>query len=277
MALRDSQTRARTLARMSHELRTPLNAILGCTQLLQADEDADPVLRRRRLAEIEGAGRELLALVDRVLDLTAAPAPPVVTETADTARDETADRSTGPTPDAATEAAAGSLADPPDQATHGTAGAVLLYIEDNEVNAMIVRELVARRGDIELLVAETGLQGLQLAAERQPAWCCWTCSCPTSTAPRSSAACAPTRARPPCPASRCRPMHARGHRRRAGRRHDRLLDQAAGLRRLHAGAGGGLRAAPAATLNQAGTASSGISPRLRSSGSTVGARPRKAA
>ena len=38
---------------------------------------ADPLLRQRHLAEVESAGRQLLALVDRVLDLTtAAPAPP---------------------------------------------------------------------------------------------------------------------------------------------------------------------------------------------------------
>jgi len=149
MALRESQTRARTLARMSHELRTPLNAILGCTQLLQADEGADPMQRRRRLAEIESAGRELLALVDRVLDLTTAPEPPAP-----------------PAPPPVVKAAdppAPGLAEPP-----AAARPVLLYIEDNDVNAMIVRELVARRGDIEVLVAETGLQGLQLAAERQP-------------------------------------------------------------------------------------------------------------
>jgi len=149
MALHESRTRARTLARMSHELRTPLNAILGCTQLLQADDGADPLLRRRRLAEIESAGRELLALVDRVLDLTTAPVPVPA----------------GTAPGSGTKAGAAADA----AAVPDAARPILLYIEDNDVNAMIVRELVARRGDIEVLVAETGLQGLQLAADRQPA------------------------------------------------------------------------------------------------------------
>ncbi|MBK9361754.1 MAG: PAS domain-containing protein [Rubrivivax sp.] len=136
IALRESETRARTLARMSHELRTPLNAILGCTQLLQAGAGADPLLRQRHLAEVESAGRQLLALVDRVLDLTtAAPAPPPACAPA-----------------------------PVSPARH-----TLLYIEDNSVNAMIVGELVARRGDIELLIADTGTEGLRLALERQPA------------------------------------------------------------------------------------------------------------
>lgn len=137
IALRESQTRSRTLARMSHELRTPLNAILGCTQLLQADS-SDTGLRQRRLAEIEAAGRQLLQLVDQVLDLT------------------------GRGDDAA--AALPPPAAAPDPGRRRT----LLYIEDNSVNAMIVSELVARRGDLDVAIAETGQAGLEQAARLQP-------------------------------------------------------------------------------------------------------------
>ena len=45
----------------------------------------------------------------------------------------------------------------------------LLYIEDNPVNAVIVEELLRARPDIALRVAVTGAQGLQLAADWQPA------------------------------------------------------------------------------------------------------------
>jgi CheY-like chemotaxis protein/PAS domain-containing protein len=137
-ALRESQARSRTLARMSHELRTPLNAILGCAQLLRGGELDDPVLRERRVAEIEAAGRQLLTLVDRVLDLserTAAQAAPA------------AARPLGP----------------------ATAAKTLLYIEDNSVNAMIVTALVQRRSDLRIVVAETGQEGLARAVELQPA------------------------------------------------------------------------------------------------------------
>jgi hypothetical protein len=44
----------------------------------------------------------------------------------------------------------------------------LLYIEDNPVNALIIRELVARRGDLELEVAPDGLSGVARARERPP-------------------------------------------------------------------------------------------------------------
>lgn len=55
------------LARMSHELRTPMNAMLGYTELLReeatASTDAD-------LARIETSGRQLLGLVNDILDLS---------------------------------------------------------------------------------------------------------------------------------------------------------------------------------------------------------------
>jgi hypothetical protein len=44
----------------------------------------------------------------------------------------------------------------------------VLYIEDNPVNALIIRELVARRGDLELEVAPDGLAGVARALEQRP-------------------------------------------------------------------------------------------------------------
>jgi PAS domain S-box-containing protein len=73
------------LAHMTHELRTPLHAILGFAEVLAAREhrggdpvaesrlDEDLVLLRRRgdlLAAIQRNGRDLLALVNDVLDLS---------------------------------------------------------------------------------------------------------------------------------------------------------------------------------------------------------------
>ena len=140
LALRDSETRSRALARMSHELRTPLHAILGCTQLLQGGEADDPVVRQQRLAEIERAGRELLGLVDRVLDLTG--------------RDATS----APVPQSS----------PVPAPTATAPRRTVLYIEDNSVNALIVSELIARRGDLAVVIAETGHDGLRQALALQP-------------------------------------------------------------------------------------------------------------
>ncbi|MEM9265886.1 MAG: DUF3365 domain-containing protein [Cyanobacteria bacterium P01_F01_bin.13] len=59
------------LANMSHELRTPLNAIIGYSEMLAEDveslstEDAQTDLRR-----IQGAGKQLLTLINSVLDLS---------------------------------------------------------------------------------------------------------------------------------------------------------------------------------------------------------------
>ncbi len=56
------------LASMSHELRTPLNAILGFVDLLRATEQGAE--RKDYLAIVADAGRNLLALIQDVLELS---------------------------------------------------------------------------------------------------------------------------------------------------------------------------------------------------------------
>jgi PAS domain S-box-containing protein len=69
-AQRLSQAKSQFLSRMSHELRTPLNAVLGFAQLLAQDHEEPPSPRQRqRLAELQGGGQHLLALIDDVLDI----------------------------------------------------------------------------------------------------------------------------------------------------------------------------------------------------------------
>ena len=73
MAVRESRAKSDFLARMSHELRTPLNAIIGFSQLLLTEErgiDGTSAARRHRLQHIRGAGQQLLALINDVLDLS---------------------------------------------------------------------------------------------------------------------------------------------------------------------------------------------------------------
>ena len=60
------------LANMSHELRTPLNAVIGYTELLE-DELLDTAVAKAALpdlARIKGAARNLLRLINDVLDLS---------------------------------------------------------------------------------------------------------------------------------------------------------------------------------------------------------------
>ena len=65
---RANQAKTAFLSRMSHELRTPLNAILGFSHLLALDELSDE--QRSYVGYIDGAGRDLLQLINEVLDLS---------------------------------------------------------------------------------------------------------------------------------------------------------------------------------------------------------------
>ena len=70
IAERASRAKSAFLARASHELRTPLNAVLGFAQLLSTDPDLQANPRQQRhIGFIETAGRNLLELIDEVLDL----------------------------------------------------------------------------------------------------------------------------------------------------------------------------------------------------------------
>src|SRR5687767_14205908 len=44
----------------------------------------------------------------------------------------------------------------------------VLYIEDDDANVRLVKRLLARRGDIELISAAHGLEGIELARAGQP-------------------------------------------------------------------------------------------------------------
>ena len=59
------------LARMSHELRTPLNAIIGVSEMLYEEaEDRGQSDFSEPLERVVRAGRQLLGLIDEILDLT---------------------------------------------------------------------------------------------------------------------------------------------------------------------------------------------------------------
>ena len=62
-----------------------------------------------------------------------------------------------------------AAASPPAPATPTAAGGRVLYIEDNPVNVILVQELIAQRGGLELLCEPTGEEGVQRAIAWQPA------------------------------------------------------------------------------------------------------------
>ncbi len=57
---------------------------------------------------------------------------------------------------------------PPAAAAHGGREPALLYIEDNDVNMLIVRELLAKRPRVAFHGAADGVSGVRLAREQQP-------------------------------------------------------------------------------------------------------------
>jgi signal transduction histidine kinase/CheY-like chemotaxis protein len=66
-----NQTKSLFLANMSHELRTPLNAIVGYSEMLQeeaAEKSLDSFVVD--LEKINASGRQLLALINDILDLS---------------------------------------------------------------------------------------------------------------------------------------------------------------------------------------------------------------
>lgn len=67
-AERASQAKTDFVGVMSHELRTPMNAVLSCASLLSQSK-LDPV-QRRTLGVLEDAGRQMLVLLNDLLDLS---------------------------------------------------------------------------------------------------------------------------------------------------------------------------------------------------------------
>ncbi len=66
-----NEARSVFLSKMSHELRTPLNSIVGFSDLLQDELDGRlDAVQRELVADIADSGRDLLALVDDLLDLS---------------------------------------------------------------------------------------------------------------------------------------------------------------------------------------------------------------
>jgi len=63
-----SQTKSNFLANMSHELRTPMNAIIGMTHLVL--EDGLPARQRDYIEKAHGAARNLLQILNDILDVS---------------------------------------------------------------------------------------------------------------------------------------------------------------------------------------------------------------
>lgn len=69
MAESASQAKMQFLANMSHEIRTPMNSILGFSELLESGEHTEDEAKEY-LARIRSNGKQLMHLIDDILDLS---------------------------------------------------------------------------------------------------------------------------------------------------------------------------------------------------------------
>ncbi|CAN5504735.1 hypothetical protein BH11PSE9_BH11PSE9_12370 [soil metagenome] len=151
-AERANRAKSHFLSSMSHELRTPMNAILGFGQLLGSDAEHSLSDRQRgHVGEIMRAAQHLRRLIDEMLDPSIVGADPMPQS-----------------PPAAESAAdAGAAADAPSPDSASTLRKVL-YIEDNPVNVILMRAMLARVPRLEMLSAPLPSSGLQMAHEETP-------------------------------------------------------------------------------------------------------------
>lgn len=159
-ALAEQASRAKTefLSRMSHELRTPLNAVLGFAELLRADPHEPPrPAQRERLDQLALAGRQLLGLIDEVLEIAGNGGD----------ADDDGQAATAALQALLARPAAAPATQPPapgpDDADHD-----LVYVEDNPVNLMLVQQIVALRPRLRLHGAASVHEGEALVRKVQP-------------------------------------------------------------------------------------------------------------
>ena len=68
LALAGSKAKSEFLANISHEIRTPLNAITGLSGIAQRSDSVDEI--HRALQRIDAAGRQLISIINDVLDMS---------------------------------------------------------------------------------------------------------------------------------------------------------------------------------------------------------------
>jgi len=127
------------LARISQELRAPMRSLVGYVGLMAEDPQDPPSPRQRqRLERIREAAQRLESITEGLLEV------------------------------AARDAGGRGAAVAAGEGTHPGKLLRLVCVEDNPVNMLLVRELLALRPEVELHCAENGLVGVELAQRVRP-------------------------------------------------------------------------------------------------------------
>jgi len=147
---RELQDNAEFVGRLGHELRTPLNAILGFSTLLLRDAGLTP-RQQEWLATIEGSGKQLLARIDRLLELA---------DIAPGRYMAQGDRVAVPPPVQPLPRQAGT-------APAGPSAGTVLVVDDTPANVHLLTEVLQAQG-LRVLVAISGDQGIELAQRFHP-------------------------------------------------------------------------------------------------------------
>lgn len=157
------------LSDMSHELRSPLNAILGFAQLLESETPPPTASQKQSIAQILQSGWHLLALINGILDLAKIEAGQVLREPVSPG-EVMLDCQSMAKAQARRFAKAGDEVAPPAGAYAPREGRlhILLYVEDNQANLKLVKQIVARHQDLYLLTAVNGNSGVEIACLARP-------------------------------------------------------------------------------------------------------------
>ncbi|MCR5099426.1 MAG: response regulator [Lachnospiraceae bacterium] len=142
-AMAENEAKSEFLSKMSHELRTPINAMLGMSEMIIRESKEPESVGYSK--NIRTAGRKLLGLVDKLLDISKIEAGDVEDMSIDfeTIFDETE------------ESADGS------RESFRAPGARILVVDDNPMNLTVFKSLISHT-EVIIDTADSGDEGIRL-------------------------------------------------------------------------------------------------------------------
>ncbi len=152
MAIAASEAKSSFLSNMSHEIRTPINAILGMNEMILRESRERAILTYAQ--NIRNAGRNLMELVNGILDFSRIEAGEVDLHSSDRDALET------------TEQANADSQTIRYRERFNAPDAHILVVDDNPMNLIVFQSLVKKTG-VKIDTAENGDEGIDLCKKRR--------------------------------------------------------------------------------------------------------------